>query len=169
VDDDDAIEQAVRAAVEKLGARYEVLPCDPVLADTAAFCANYGIAAEDAANTIVVATKREPRRYAACVVLATTRLDVNGIVKRRLDGGKCSFLGAGETAALTGMQIGGVTPVGLPAAVPVWIDGAVLDRPLVVLGGGSRRMKLRLPPEALLRLPATEMVVGLASAPDSTI
>ena len=170
MDEDDIIEHAVTAAVEGLGGAWEVLACDPAFADTAAFCAHYGIAAEGSANTIVVATKRDPRRYAACVVLATTRLDVNGIVKRRLDGGKCSFLGADETAGLTGRQIGGVTPVGLPADLPVWIDSAVLDRPSVVVGGSSRRMKLRLAPEALLRLPAAEVVEGLAVAarPSST-
>lgn len=167
-DGDDGLEAAVVAAAEAAaGGDVEVLDCDPALADTAAFCEHYGIDPEDSANTIVVATKKEPRRYAACVVLATTRLDVNGIVKRRLDGGKCSFLPMDETGDRTGMRIGGVTPFALPGDLPVWIDAAVLERARVIVGGGSRRIKLRIPPAALAKVPNAEVVPGLGVRPPS--
>jgi prolyl-tRNA editing enzyme YbaK/EbsC (Cys-tRNA(Pro) deacylase) len=141
----------------------EVVPCDPALADTAAFCEAYGYAMEDSANTIVVVGKADPPRYAACVLLATTRLDVNGTVRRRLGTRKASFAGADTTLALTGMALGGVTAVGLPEDVPLWVDAAVLGRERVVLGGGSRARKLLAPPTLLLSLPGVEVVEGLAT------
>ena len=140
-----------------------MVPCDPALADTAAFCEAYGYAMEDSANTIVVAGKADPPRYAACVLLATTRLDVNGTVRRRLGTRKASFAGADTTLALTGMALGGVTAVGLPEDVPLWVDAAVLGRERVVLGGGSRARKLLAPPALLLALPGVEVVEGLAT------
>jgi prolyl-tRNA editing enzyme YbaK/EbsC (Cys-tRNA(Pro) deacylase) len=155
-------EEAVLAALDATGVPYDVIPCDPALADTAAFCEHYGFAPEDSANTIVVASKKEPKRYVACVVLATTRLDVNGAVKRRLEAGKVSFASAEETAALTGMQIGGVTALALPADLPLWVDGAVMARPRIILGGGSRSMKIHVDPEVLRKLPNVEVVDGLA-------
>lgn len=154
----------MRAALQTTGVAYEALPCDPSFADTAAFCARYGVALEDSANTILVAGKSEPRRYVACVVLATTRLDVNGAVRRRLDVRKASFASADETRELTGMLIGGVTPLALPADVPVWVDAAVMGRDEVVLGGGSRSLKIRVSPEVFRRLPGVEIVDGLATA-----
>ena len=141
----------------------EVVPCDPALADTAAFCDAYGYAMEDSANTIVVAGKGDPPRYAACVLLATTRLDVNGVVRRRLGVRKASFADAATTLELTGMALGGVTAVGLPEDVPLWIDAAVLERARIVLGGGSRARKLLAPPALLLALPGVEVVEGLAA------
>jgi len=140
-----------------------VVPCDPALADTAAFCEAYGYAMEDSANTIVVVGKGDPPRYAACVLLATNRLDVNGIVRRRLGARKASFAGPDATLELTGMALGGVTAVGLPDDLPLWIDAAVLDRQRIVLGGGSRSRKLLASPALLLALPAAEVVEGLAS------
>ena len=156
-------EEAVLAALDATGVPYDVIPCDPALADTAAFCEHYGFAPEDSANTIVVASKKEPRRHVACVVLATTRLDVNGTVKRRLGSGKVSFASAEETAEITGMQIGGVTALALPPELPLWVDAAVLARPRIILGGGSRSMKIHVAPEALTRLPSCDVVEGLAS------
>jgi prolyl-tRNA editing enzyme YbaK/EbsC (Cys-tRNA(Pro) deacylase) len=157
------VEEAVLAALDGAGVAYDVVPCDPALADTAAFCEHYGYAPEDSANTIVVASKREPKRYVACVVLATTRLDVNGTVKRRLDAGKVSFASAEETAALTGMELGGVTALALPAELPLWVDAAVMARPRIILGGGSRSMKIHVAPEVFSTLPSVEVVEGLAS------
>lgn len=159
----DAVEDAVLAQLQATGVPFEVVPCDPALADTAAFCEHYGFALEDSANTIVVASKREPRRYVACVVLATTRLDVNGLVKRRMAAGKVSFASPDETAALTGMEIGGVTPFGLPPDVPLWVDTRVMDRPEIILGGGSRSMKIRVAPKVLEAVAGCELVDGLAS------
>ena len=145
-----------------LGVDHEVMPCDPALADTAAFCAAYGVAPEDSANAILVAGKAEPRSYAVCLLLATCRLDVNGTVRRRLGSRKASFAGFDETEEVTGMIVGGVTPFGLPRELPVWIDGAVMERETVVVGGGSRDRKLRLSPAGLLTIPNAEVVDGLA-------
>ncbi len=124
--------------LDALGGDHELVPCDPALADTAEFCAAYGYDLADSANTIVVVGKSEPRVFAACVALATTRLDVNGVIRRRLGTRKASFASADETVELTGMTIGGVTPVGLPSELPVWVDAVVMDRERIILGGGSR-------------------------------
>ena len=152
----------VAAAVARLGIDHELMPCDPALADTATFCEAYGIDPADSANTIVVVAKEDPPRYVACVLLATTKLDVNRVVRRRLGARKASFATAEETRALTGMEIGGVTAVGLPDDLPVWVDAAVLGRQRIVLGGGSRRAKLVVDPAVLQRVPAVEIVDGLA-------
>ena len=129
---------------------------------SAAFCAAYGFSPEDSANTILVIGKSDPPVYAACVVLATTRLDVNRVVRQRLGTRKASFAPAEETRAITGMEIGGVTPFGLPPGVPIWVDAAVMDRPRIVLGGGSRSWKVLAPPAILLALPNVEVIEGLA-------
>jgi len=141
---------------------YELFACDPALADTAAFCAAYGFDPADSANTIVVVGKSDPPVYAACVVLATHRLDVNRVVKSRLGTRKASFASPDETRALTGMEIGGVTAFGLPPDLPLWIDGAVMDRERIVLGGGSRSWKVLAPPAILRTLPNVEIVADLA-------
>lgn len=151
--------------VRSLGVEFEVVPCDPALADTAAFCEAYGYDPDESANCIIVVGKADPRRYAACVVLATTRLDVNGTVRRRLGTRKASFASPDETVELTGMTIGGVTPFALPEGLPVWVDERVRDRRRIVLGGGSRDRKIVGPPELLTRLPTAEVVPGLAVAP----
>ncbi len=159
----EAIETAVRLALEATGVEYELLPCDPEFADTAAFCERYGVAPEDSANAIVVVGKSDPRMYVCCVVLATNRLDVNGAVRRRLGVKRASFAAADETRERTGMTIGGVTPLALPDGLPVWVDARVMDRPRVVLGGGSRSLKVRVTPEVFRRLPSAEVVEGLAT------
>lgn len=158
---------ALERALAGLGVEYELFPCDPALADTAAFCAAYGFAPDDAANTIVVIGKSNPPRYAACVVLATHRLDVNRAVRDRLGTRKASFASADETRALTGMEIGGVTVFGLPPDLPIWVDGSVMDRERIVLGGGSRSWKVIAPPEILAGLANVEIVEGLAMARSS--
>ena len=160
---DDAGRERLEAALGPLGVAFELFPCDPALADTAQFCEAYGFSPDESANTIVVVGKADPRRYAACVVLATHRLDVNRAVRDRLGTRKASFAGADETRELTGMEIGGVTPFGLPDGLPVWVDAAVMARPRVVLGGGSRSWKVIAPPEILLRLPLAEAVDSLAN------
>jgi prolyl-tRNA editing enzyme YbaK/EbsC (Cys-tRNA(Pro) deacylase) len=141
---------------------YELFACDPALADTGAFCAAYGFALEDAANTIVVVGKSDPPRYAACIVLATHRLDVNRTIRDRLGTRRASFASAEETQALTGQEIGGVTAVGLPDGLSIWVDAAVMERPRIVLGGGSRRWKVLAPPSILITLPGVAVVEGLA-------
>ena len=153
------------AALDPLGVEYELFPCDPALADTAAFCAAYGFAPDESANTILVIGKSDPPRYAACVVLAPNRLDVNRTVRDRLGTRKASFAPADATRDLTGMEIGGVTVFGLPVDLPIWVDARVMQRPRIVLGGGSRSWKVLAPPSILLALPGAEVVDGLATDP----
>jgi len=149
-------------AAEATGQTYELVPCDPDLADTAAFCAAYGYGLDQSANAILVVGKSEPRVYAVCLVLAITRLDVNGVVRRRFGVKKASFASADETIEITGMQIGGVTPYGLPAGLPIWIDSRIMDIDQVIVGGGSRDRKLLVPPASLAALPGAEVVEDLA-------
>jgi prolyl-tRNA editing enzyme YbaK/EbsC (Cys-tRNA(Pro) deacylase) len=140
-----------------------VAPIDPTLADTAEFCAAYDVGLEQSANCVVVAGKREGEvRYAACVILATTRADVNGVVRRRLDVRKLSFAPMDDAVSLTGMEYGGITPIGLPAGWPVLIDSRVVDVPLVIVGSGLRRSKIVLPGAALARLATAEVIPDLA-------
>src|SRR5437762_6689247 len=158
----DADRDALEAALTGHG-EYELFACDPALADTAAFCAAYGFAPEDSANTIVVIGKADPPVFAACVVLSTHRLDVNRTVKQRLGTRKASFASPDETRELTGMEIGGVTAFGLPAGLPLLVDAAVMERPRIVLGGGSRSRKVIAPPRILLSVPDAHVADGLAS------
>jgi prolyl-tRNA editing enzyme YbaK/EbsC (Cys-tRNA(Pro) deacylase) len=152
-------------AATATGVAFRVVDCDPDLADTAAFCEAYGYGMDQSANAIVVVGKAEPRVHAMCLVLATTRLDVNGTVRRRLGTRKASFAGGDETQAMTGMTIGGVTPYGRPADLPLWIDARILDADELIVGGGSRDRKLLVPPASLLALPGAEVVEGLATDP----
>jgi prolyl-tRNA editing enzyme YbaK/EbsC (Cys-tRNA(Pro) deacylase) len=165
--DDAAIEANVRDQLATLALEHEVIPCDPALADTNNFCAAYGYAPEDSANTILVVGKSDPPRYAACVVLSNTRLDVNRVVRQRFGTRKASFASAEDTRSLTGMLIGGVTVFGLPSDVPIWVDARVMSRQRIVLGGGSRSCKVVAPPAILLALPNVEVVEGLAGEPPS--
>jgi prolyl-tRNA editing enzyme YbaK/EbsC (Cys-tRNA(Pro) deacylase) len=139
-----------------------VAEIDPAVADTAAFCERYGVSPGESANCVVVAGRRDGEtRYAACVVLATTRADVNGVVRRQLDVRKASFAATDTAEEQTGMEYGGITPVGLPEMWPVLVDAAVAATPLVVIGSGVRRSKLVLPGELLGRLPGAVVIDGL--------
>ena len=158
------IDRKVRGVLDELGVAYQLVPSDPALADTATFCATYGYDENDSPNTIVVQARGQPPRYVACVLLATTRLDVNGVVRQRL-GRKASFADPDQTVALTGMSLGGITPVGLPEGLPIWIDRRVMERKQVILGGGSRDWKIVAAPAFLARLPGAEVVDGLARDP----
>ena len=164
-DHDPAGREWLERAVAPLGVAYELFPCDPALADTAAFCATYGFDPEDSANTIVVIGKSDPPRYAACVTLAPYRLDVNRTVRDKLGTRKASFAPAEATAELTGMQMGGVTVFGLPPEMPVWVDARVMARDRIVLGGGSRSWKVVSTPTILRALPGMTVVDGLATDP----
>lgn len=138
-------------------------PIDDSLADTAEFCAAYQVEPADSANCVVIAGRRgELTRYAACVVLATTRADVNTVVRKRLEARKASFASMADAVALTGMEYGGITPIGLPADWALYIDAGVLPRDTVVIGSGLRRSKLALPARLLAELPNAEVVEGLA-------
>ena len=151
-----------RDALDALGVNYEVMECDPDLADTAAFVEAYGVPLDRSANTIVVASKGAEPAYVACIVLATTSLDVNRVVRREMEVRKASFAGADPVRELTGMEIGGVTPFGLPADLPVLVDARVMEPDWIILGGGNRSSKLRLPPSALQRLLSVRVIEELA-------
>jgi prolyl-tRNA editing enzyme YbaK/EbsC (Cys-tRNA(Pro) deacylase) len=148
--------------LDRLGLDYEVMDCDPELADTAQFCEAYGVAPEESANAILVASKKPEGHHAVCVALAHTRLDVNGAVRRKLGVRKLSFAPADLTRELTGQEIGGVTIFGLPDGVPVWLDARVLACASVVVGAGSRSAKIRLDPSQLVGVDGYEFVDDLA-------
>ena len=152
----------IRAFLEDSKLDFEVMACDPELADTAVFCERYGHSLDHSANTIVVKTKTGERKFVTCVLLATARLDVNHTVRKKIGARKVSFAGAEETLALTGMDLGGVTPLCLPPDLPLWIDAEVMRRPYIILGGGNRASKIRVTPEIFRLTPNTEIVEGLA-------
>ncbi len=143
--------------------RIGVAEIDPDLADTAAFCEAYRSPPELSANCVVVCGKRSGEtRYAACLVLATTRADVNGVVRRRLDVRKASFASMDAAVELTGMAYGGITPLGLPRGWPLWIAPEVAAAGAVVVGSGIRGSKLAVPGDVLTALPGAEVVEDLA-------
>lgn len=152
----------VLAHLDRLGVEYEVMDCDPDLADTAQFCEAYGVALEESANAILVAPKKPEGHHAVCVALAHTRLDVNGAVRRKLGVRKLSFAPAEVTRELTGQEIGGVTIFGLPGNVPVWLDARVLSCERIVVGAGSRSAKISLDPRQLVGVDGYEFVDDLA-------
>jgi prolyl-tRNA editing enzyme YbaK/EbsC (Cys-tRNA(Pro) deacylase) len=139
-----------------------VAEIDPDLADTVAFCERYEVPMAASANCVVVAGRRAGEtRLAACVVLATTRADVNNLVRRRLDARKASFAPMDDAVAATGMEYGGITPIGLPEEWPLLVDAKVVETSEVIVGSGVRRSKLCLPGAALARLPGAEVIEGL--------
>ena len=141
-----------------------VAAIDPDLADTAAFCEHYGVPPEESANCVVIAARRGGETsYAACLVTAVTRADVNGVVRRRLGARKASFAPVDDALAATGMEYGGITPVGLPAGWPVLVDAAVVRQPHVIIGSGIRGSKLRMPGPLVAALPGAEVIEGLAT------
>jgi prolyl-tRNA editing enzyme YbaK/EbsC (Cys-tRNA(Pro) deacylase) len=149
---------AGKLAAEDIG----VAEIDPALADTTAFCARYEVAPSESANCVVVAGRRDGvMRLAACMVLATTRADVNGLVKRELDVRKASFAPMETAVELTGMEYGGITPIGLPSDWPIYVDEAVATTPRVIIGSGVRRSKLTLPGAALASLPGAVVLTDL--------
>ncbi|MFX4292552.1 YbaK/EbsC family protein [Streptomyces bohaiensis] len=136
---------------------------DPAHADTAVFCEAYDVRPEVSANCVVVAAKRgQEVTLAACVVLATTRLDVNRAVRKHLGARKASFAPMEEAVTATGMEYGGITPVGLPDHWPLLVDARVTATPHVLVGSGARRGKLILPGAALAALPNAEVITDLA-------
>ena len=145
------------------GARVGVAPIDADLADTAAFCQAYDVPLEASANCVVLAGKREGQvRMAACLVLATTRADVNGVARRWLDVRKISFAPMDDAVALTGMEYGGITPIGLPTDWPILVDARVVEHAAVVIGSGVRRSKIVLPGAVIAQYPGVTVLDGLA-------
>lgn len=158
----DAAEQRVLAELDALGARYQQIRIDPAHANTATFCERYGYPPETSANCIVVASRTGERRHVACLVPATRQVDVNQVVRRRMGVRKASFAPPDETEELTGMLTDGVTPFGLPASLPVYVEAGLLDLAEVIVGGGSRSLKILVDPEVFARMPRAEVVEGLA-------
>lgn len=156
------IEERVVKVLDTLGVPYELMQIDPAFADTAACCEKYRLPLDSAGNTIVVASKKEPRKFGACVVKATTRLDVNRAVRSLLGVSKVSFASADETKALTGMMIGGVTVFALPPDLPIYVDDKLMGREWVILGSGSRSSKIKISPEVFRRIPNATIVPGLS-------
>ena len=148
--------------IDRLNVEYEIVDCDPDLADTAQFCDRYGYRLDESANAILVVGKADPRVYATCVVLANTQIDVNKVVRKKFGVKKASFASPEETTKITGMVLGGVTPFGLPATLPVWIDSRVMNCERVIVGGGSRARKIYVDPSGLKALPSSEVIENLA-------
>jgi prolyl-tRNA editing enzyme YbaK/EbsC (Cys-tRNA(Pro) deacylase) len=167
LDRPDLLGAPVAAALKSLdpadAALVGVAEIDPALADTTEFCAAYGSPLSGSANCVVVAGRRgEDTRYAAYLMLASTRADLNGLVRRRLNARKASFAPMDDAVARSGMEYGGICPIGLPEDWPVLVDAAVAAAPAVVIGSGVRHSKLALPGALAARLPGTEVVDGLA-------
>ena len=156
------MEDSIVEILEAMCADYQIVECAPELADTAQFCEHYGYRLDESANAILIVGKGDPRVYALCVVLATTQVDVNKQARRKLGVKKASFASPDETIKLTGMTLGGVTPFGLPASLPIWIDSRVLECSKVIVGGGSRNRKIYTNPQVLAALPSAEIVKDLA-------
>ena len=157
------IEQQVKSTLESMDAvEYEWIEVDPDFADTAEFCEKYGFPMDHSGNTIIIASTRGEKKYSACIVLATDRLDVNRKVRSLMEVSRLSFANADETMHLTGMMIGGVTPFALPASLPIYVDSMIMDLDYVILGGGSRSGKLKVSPSVLLNIPAASVVEGLS-------
>lgn len=147
--DSDALQARVLAAARRLDPDVETFWIDPDLADTAAFCERYGQSLEESGNCIIVRSKTGELRYAACIVQATRRLDLNRHSRLLVGARRASFASADETTARTGMMPGGVTPIALPTDLAVFVDEPIMQLDRVILGGGSRNLKLRMRPEAL--------------------
>ena len=156
------IEQRVARELDALGVAHERIEIDPAFADTAEFCERYDFPLESSANTILVASKKEPRRWAACVVRADMRLDVNHRVRALLGVRKLSFARAEQTVERTGMMIGGVTVFALPDDLPIYVDARLIERDWIILGGGSRSLKIKIAPAVFERMPRAEVVEDLA-------
>lgn len=154
-------EQAVVEALNRLGMPFEVIHIDPQFSDTARFCEKYGYAPEHTCNTIIVSARKGEKRSAVCVVPAHTRLDVNKRVKHLLGVPKVSFASAEEMMALTGMEIGGVTPLALPAHLPIYVDSRIAPLDWIILGGGGRAIKIKISPQVFERLGA-QFITDLA-------
>ena len=155
-------DQKVLEALQKIGIPYELIEIDPEFSDTQAFCEQYGYPPGQTCNTILVTSKKGAKMYAACVALANTRLDVNKRVKNLMGVSKVSFASSPEMLALTGMEVGGVTPIGLPEELPLYVDQRIMNQEWVILGGGSRGLKVKVSPELFKRIGA-QVISDLAA------
>jgi prolyl-tRNA editing enzyme YbaK/EbsC (Cys-tRNA(Pro) deacylase) len=162
--DSSPVESRVISFLESTGVSYEVVEIDPDFADTAAFCEKYGYPAENSANTIIVASKKKPKTFIAAAVRADRRIDVNHTVKQLMNVGKVSFARAEETAELTGMMIGGVTVLALPPELPIYVDPSLMDLDYIILGGGSRSIKIKVSPDIFGVIPNARVIEGLTGS-----
>ena len=150
------LHDSVRASLQNVTTSLEIVACENEQADTAQFCEELGYDLADSANCILLSSRKPKGHFVACVVLATHRLDVNGKVRQQ-QGMKFSFAKAEQTVEVTGQEIGGVTPLGLPEGVPVLVDAAVMKRERVIIGGGNRTSKIICPPSLLSEIPTVEI------------
>ena len=163
LDRPDLVTASVREAVRAFVPEAQVFEIDPEHADTETLCSVYDLPLDVMANAVLVLGRRgDDERRACCMTLAHRRVDVNNVVRRRMDVRKASFAPMELAVAESGMEYGGITPVGLPPSWPVWVDGAVADVELICIGSGIRGSKLLLPGASLLKLPGAERVDGLA-------
>ena len=158
------IEINLKETLRNLEVIYEWIEVDPEYADTSEFCERYGFTMEESGNTIIVASKRGEKKFAACIVLGMDRLDVNKKVRNLMQVSRLSFANSENTMELTGMMIGGVTPYMLPDSIPLYIDSKIMNLESIILGGGSRSGKLRLSPKELLKIPSAEIIEGLSQS-----
>ena len=152
----------IEKILENSKIEYEIWPCDEKYADTNAFCLHYNVAPENSVNAILVQDKKNFSNHVLCLVTALDKLDVNGIIRRRLKAKKATFVSAEETKKLTGMEIGGVTPVGLPDQISIWVDAKIMKLKYIILGGGNRTSKLKIDPIFFNTLKQVTIVDGLS-------
>ena len=160
------IEQTVISSLQATGVPYQVIEIDPKYADTLEFCEQYDYRVEECGNTIIVRSKRGEKKFSACVVLGSDRLDVNRKVKALMQVSRLSFASADETRELTGMEIGGVTPFNLPKDIAIYVDAKVMQLDSVILGSGSRASKITVAPSVFEQLLNTEIIEGLSLSPE---
>ncbi len=152
----------IRETLESSALDYEVWACDENLTDTVTFCEHYGASLENSVNAILIKSKTGEEKFALCVIAAQARLDVNRTARKKLRARKVSFASAQDTLDMTRMEIGGVTPLGLPQGLPVWVDAEVMDLEYVILGGGNKTSKIKVSPKILKSIPGVEIVPELA-------
>ena len=153
----------IRKFLESTNIEFEIMDCDPNMADTQVFCKEYNIKLEDSVNAIIVKTKTSELKYVTCALLATNRLNINNVIRKKLEARKVSFANTAETIKLTNMEIGGVTPFTLPDNLPIWIDSKIMNREYVILGGGNRSSKIKISPKIFNFTNNTEIVENLAN------
>ena len=156
------IEDAVIRSLDSLKCRYEWIPVHPDYADTISFCNKYGYDLDHSGNTLLIISKRGEKKYSACIVKGSDKLDVNKKVKSLMEVKRLSFASPVETNGITGMIIGGVTPYGLPSSIPIYIDDKIMLLDYVILGAGSRSAKIKVASESLLKIPTATVVAGLS-------
>ncbi len=164
----DPVADALRSNPE-LAQAIGVAEIDPGVSDTASFCERYQVGAEFAANCVIVEGRRgEERHLAACVILATTRADVNGVVRKTLDYKRASFAPMEKAVLESKMEPGAITPIGLPASWPILVDSAVAATEYAIIGSGVRKSKLALPGAIFAKLPGVQVIEGLGRTPTPT-